>query len=231
MKWKATQLWMAAPPKRLFFFETDGLKHHPFGVSGMRPFMDGIIENKVGNSLDSSLENRERERDIGVIGDSESSTWQSQRLRFGNLYVYSSQTRELMTFPIFSYHSLTFSTWHLQHFFNPKYFPHLSYVYCRCSFSFLTSHIQTQTTFHLVVSPRDLGTAPTKRGSQAIGRNEFAFYFRSLVSKNRLKIGHSKTDGPRQLPIQLPKMVKCEDACLEILPKKQQQKRHVFFYY
>lgn len=80
-----------------------------------------------------------------------------------------------------------------------------------------------------MVSPRDLGTAPTKRGSQAIGRNEFAFYFRSLVSKNRLKIGHSKTDGPRQLPIQLPKMVKCEDACLEIFAKKTTTEKTRFF--
>lgn len=185
----------------------------------MRPFMDGIIENKVGNSLDSSLENRERERH-----------WSHWRLRIINLAVTETEIGKplcilisdsriddlsyiFLSFPhIFN---LTSST-----FFQSKVFPHLSYVYCRCSFSFLTSHIQTQTTFHLVVSPRDLGTAPTKRGSQAIGRNEFAFYFRSLVSKNRLKIGHSKTDGPRQLPIQLPKMVKCEDACLEIFAKK-----------
>lgn len=76
MEWKATQLWMAAPPQKIFFFETDGLKHHPFGVSGMRPFMDGIIENKVGNSLDSSLENRERERH-----------WSHWRLRIINLAV------------------------------------------------------------------------------------------------------------------------------------------------
>lgn len=186
-----TNLDGSPPPQKK---NTDGLKHHPVGVSGMRPFMDGIIENKVGNSLDSSLETQNHQPGSHRDWDLETS-----------ILISDSRIDYL------SYHSLTFSAWHVQHVFNQSNFPLIKVSF---SFSFLTSH----------PNPNDvsLGTPVTWNRTnvafQAIGRNEFAFYFRSLGLENRFS-----RDSNRMVQAAINPATKNGEMwqCLEIFGKKK----------
>ena len=177
------------PPKD--FCRNGWTKTSSFGVSGMRPFMDGIIENKVGNSLDSSLENRE--------GDTGDWTKRGSHRDWDLETTNSFQTRELVTFPIIpSLFNLTCST-----FFQPRWFPTYQVSF---SFSFLTSH-------------------PTP-SVEAIGRNEFAFYF-SPLALNIANLTGFQPDGPLAATKELPDGEMWR--CLEILAKKTTtEKPHVF---
>ena len=182
--------WQPPPQKK----NTDGLKHHPVGVSGMRPFMDGIIENKVGNSLDSSLETQNHQPGSHRDWDLETS-----------ILISDSRIDYL------SYHSLTFSAWHVQHVFNQSNFPLIKVSF---SFSFLTSHPNPN---HV-----SLGTPVTWNRTnvafQAIGRNEFAFYFRSLGLENRFS-----RDSNRMVQAAINPATKNGEMwqCLEIFGKKK----------
>ena len=136
-----------------------------------------------------------------------------------------------MTFPIFSYHSLTFSTWHLQHFFNPKYFPtyHTYTVGVASHFSPLISKPKRRFTWWFPPvtwerHPPNVAVRPLVGMSSPSISDPWSrkIAWKSGIPK-RMVQGSYQSSYQRWWNVKM--------HVWKFLPKKQQQKRHVFFYY